>query len=207
MALGPARWPGHHCEDPSAPPLVTESCHSCSSRHRLHSWLHGGKAPSALTASESQQGHCHISVPSGTALQHQQQLSEPGGECPVLTRGSAAIPEQVQMLKAKACKTLMQPTPHPCHQLVGSQACPSPGAPERGSAQALETLESREHWEHGQKVGSELNITAGKEDLPSPELTWPCPGIAVPRRGAAGCGRGKGSASLAAAPLEPCRLQ
>lgn len=95
---------------------------------------------------------------------HQLQLSEPRGKSPALARGSAAIPEQAQALKAKVAK----PSPTLPRTRGGSQGCPPPGTLERRSAQASESPESREHWEHGEKP--ELKITAGRDDLPSPVL-------------------------------------
>lgn len=186
MALGPAWCLGHRCTDPSAPPLVTKPRHSCSPRHRLTSVSMGGESSvcshrpgvTAGTLSHLCPVWYRTATPAAALGAWREMPSPRPGLCCNLRASAGA--------QGQACKTFIQPAPHPCKLLVGSQRCPPPGTLERRSAQASESLESREHWERGEKRGSELNITTCREDLPSPELTWTCPGIIIPWRGAAG---------------------
>lgn len=86
-------------------------------------------------------------------------------EKPGARPGLCCNPRASAGAQGQGCKTFTHPAPHLCRLPVGSQGCPPPGTLQRPSAQASESLESREYGEK-----PELKITAGRDDLPSPVL-------------------------------------
>lgn len=146
MAPRRAQCVGHHYTDPSTPPSGTKPCHCHTPQHRLHSWLHGEKAPSDLTAPEPQQRHCPISVPGGTTLQHQLQPSEPRGNAQLSPSALLQSQSKHKVFKVKLAKpssnlprmqTACGLTGVPTSWHTGGMICSSLGEP--GKLRALGT--------------------------------------------------------------------